>query len=345
MEIIILVVVVIMIVVMGVYFLRSQTQPDGSHFTQESPSVEATFVEDGNSDLREQIQAHITETDLTIQPHPRSAYSAELVLLSEGELVFNYARALSNQVAPLTKSKTIIGRDFAGVDVMLPNKTSVSRKHCSIIYDADTEGYYLIDFGSTNGTKVDGQVVPADQRVPLPVNAIIELGTVRHGGARLRFCISERHFYAEDSEIDRVTQPFRNMMVFLSYSRADTEMMQRIYQDLTQSEPLSDLFVWTDEALEVGTLDWQQNIEQAIERSDALIILMSPDAKHSKWVNIELHYAQTQEVQVFPLLVRGEVRDSIPAALINTQHIDMRDDYPTGMNKLIAALENLLEVV
>jgi hypothetical protein len=120
--------------------------------------------------------------------------------------------------------------------------------------------------------------------------------------------------------------------VFLSYSRVDLAIMQRVKQDLRNAG----LKVWTDEGIEPGTFSWKEAIEDAIRDTEMLVVLLSPDANNSKWVQREIDYADVQDVQVMPLLVRGEPRDSVPFALAGSQFIDLRSHYEPGIQALIS---------
>lgn len=122
--------------------------------------------------------------------------------------------------------------------------------------------------------------------------------------------------------------------VFISYSRRDAATMRRVRDHL---EGLG-LQVWTDETLTPGTEYWTHAIERAIEDSGCLVVLMSPDAKGSPWVGRELNYAATQGLRIFPLLVAGSPRDSIPLMLSTTQWSDIRGDFDGGMLHLLNAV-------
>ena len=130
--------------------------------------------------------------------------------------------------------------------------------------------------------------------------------------------------------------------VFLSYSRKDTAVMQRLRDDLRAGG----LAVWTDENLEPGTPSWKTAIEDAIEQAGALVVVMSPDSKESIWVERELDYARTQEVRIFPALARGDDKTAVPLELVNAQRVDIRPsaDYESAVRKLIAAIAAHLSI-
>lgn len=127
--------------------------------------------------------------------------------------------------------------------------------------------------------------------------------------------------------------------VFLSYSRKDTKDMQRLHADLRSAG----LDVWVDDTgLEPGTPVWQTEIASALEKAAAVVVVLSPAAKISEWVMRELQYAETFGVRIFPILLRGDERASIPINLINAQWTDARPDYPQALQRMVAALFNHL---
>ncbi|MBK8047117.1 MAG: SUMF1/EgtB/PvdO family nonheme iron enzyme [Anaerolineales bacterium] len=82
--------------------------------------------------------------------------------------------------------------------------------------------------------------------------------------------------------------------------------------------------VWTDEGLEPGTPSWQAAIAEAIGQCQALVVLLSPSAKASVWVNNEVSFAQMHGKRIFPVLVAGEPTTAVPISLISVQWVDGR---------------------
>jgi hypothetical protein len=129
--------------------------------------------------------------------------------------------------------------------------------------------------------------------------------------------------------------------LFLSYSRRDINVMHRLQADLQKAG----LSVWTDEGIEPGTPLWKDAIEQAIEQSDCLVVILSPDAKQSIWVKRELDYAALHKIRIFPLLAEGEEAQSIPFGLVGSQYLDIRRNYKTSLQKLITAINKQLKPI
>ncbi|MEO1646866.1 MAG: toll/interleukin-1 receptor domain-containing protein, partial [Chloroflexota bacterium] len=119
--------------------------------------------------------------------------------------------------------------------------------------------------------------------------------------------------------------------VFLSYSRRDLKMMHRVRDDLRASG----LRVWTDEGIQPGSISWKEAIESAICETGILVVLLSPSANDSRWVQREIDYAETQGKAILPLLVRGEPKRAVPFALAGSQFVDLRSSYDVGMQKFL----------
>jgi hypothetical protein len=91
--------------------------------------------------------------------------------------------------------------------------------------------------------------------------------------------------------------------IFLSYSRKDEKIMKHVYNRLTAAE----LRVWIDNIeLKPGTSEWQRVIKNALRLADYLVVILSPDAEKSEWVNIEISWAKEFGLTIYPVLFRGE---------------------------------------
>ncbi|MCB9122873.1 MAG: SUMF1/EgtB/PvdO family nonheme iron enzyme [Caldilineaceae bacterium] len=118
------------------------------------------------------------------------------------------------------------------------------------------------------------------------------------------------------------TRPQATIDIFLSYSRYDRTSMFDVH-DILRGAGFS---VWIDDGIEPGTAIWEDAIEEALHQAQAMVVLLSPNAKASQWVKREITYAMAQEKAVFPLLIAGDQRTAVPLSLITTQWVDGRND-------------------
>jgi CheY-like chemotaxis protein len=147
-------------------------------------------------------------------------------------------------------------------------------------------------------------------------------------------------FFKQDLRSTTQPRTITNPLLFLSYSRQDMAVMERVRDSLRRQG----FAVWTDEKLEPGTPEWEKSLSDALKRSAAVVVLLSPDAEQSKWVGRELAMAEKINLRIFPLLARGDETNAIPILLISHQWIDIRHDYSTGLEKLVTALRNFLNI-
>jgi hypothetical protein len=122
--------------------------------------------------------------------------------------------------------------------------------------------------------------------------------------------------------------------IFLSYSRKDKWEMRAVYNELR----LAGFRVWMDEQLSPGTPDWKKTLRKKMDTASCVLCICSPAAKCSKWVNIEIKLAQQREVSIYPMLVKGRPRNSIPTLLSSMQFSDGQTHYESAMEKLVGEL-------
>ncbi len=130
--------------------------------------------------------------------------------------------------------------------------------------------------------------------------------------------------------------------IFLSYSRRDKELMEQVYRSLYAAG----LNVWTDRGIKPGTRRWKKAIQDAIENTRCLVVLLSPDSKESEWVNRELDYADLHGKPIFPIMVRGDERNSVPFSLVGSQYVDIRSAgaYEPSIQQLTDAVREYLQM-
>ncbi|MEP7134235.1 MAG: TIR domain-containing protein [Chloroflexota bacterium] len=128
---------------------------------------------------------------------------------------------------------------------------------------------------------------------------------------------------------------------FISYSRADTALQQKIVAGLRERG----INAWVDiENLVPGSPAWEREIEKSIRGASGIIVLLSPDSNNSEWVRREISFAEENDKRIFPIHIRGDENDSIPLRLSSHQRVDLRRNFSTGLDNLANALKDHLGV-
>jgi len=77
------------------------------------------------------------------------------------------------------------------------------------------------------------------------------------------------------------SQPTPTGHVFISYAREDQEYTRKLAEGLRQCG----FEVWLDDRIDFGDR-WWQTIVQAIRGSAGFVVVMTPDAEKSEWVEM-----------------------------------------------------------
>ena len=130
--------------------------------------------------------------------------------------------------------------------------------------------------------------------------------------------------------------------VFISYSRANKEFVDRFTADLKARG----LPVWIDkQGLRPGTPNWEQALRDAVSTARAVVLIATPDSRKSPYVGDELGIAAMYKRLVYPVWAAGqEWLDSIRMGLGSVQFIDARAArYSTALEEIATALSVVSE--
>lgn len=127
--------------------------------------------------------------------------------------------------------------------------------------------------------------------------------------------------------------------IVLIASRKDAVAMRKVYDDLEEA----DFTVWTDEDMEQGTPEWEQSLRHAIKNTECVVVLLSPNAAESQWVEEAVSYARLNRQMMFVALLEGELRRSIPLGLRVEQYADLRYDYDSEMEDFVQTINAFIE--
>jgi hypothetical protein len=88
---------------------------------------------------------------------------------------------------------------------------------------------------------------------------------------------------------------------FISYSRTDSAYVAELIAWLTGNG----VPVWSDAGIAYGS-EWPLALRDAVDRSGAVVVVMSPAAESSEWVDRELARAELKGLPILPLLLEGD---------------------------------------
>lgn len=122
--------------------------------------------------------------------------------------------------------------------------------------------------------------------------------------------------------------------IFLSYARADgKDSAAKLRRELEQSG----FKIWQDTTDMRGGQAWKDQLRQAIKSVDVVLVLLTPGAVASKYVNWEWETAITVEKQVIPLLI---LPCEVPKELndLHYHNLSTEQNYILGFASLIRDL-------
>lgn len=103
---------------------------------------------------------------------------------------------------------------------------------------------------------------------------------------------------------------------FISYSRKDIDFVRRLATDLQNSG----IDVWWDLSGIQGSDIWERKIEEGLNTSQYLIIVLTPDSLASRWVRREYLTADNKGLRIIPLALKPH--GDVPLTLRDIQPID-----------------------
>ena len=92
------------------------------------------------------------------------------------------------------------------------------------------------------------------------------------------------------------------MSVFISYSRKDTAYAHKL-QKVLQDKGFEAWII--GDGIDYGS-QWPKVVQSQLDACDVFIVVMTPNAYESTWVQRELIYAESKKKQIIPLLLEGE---------------------------------------
>jgi hypothetical protein len=124
---------------------------------------------------------------------------------------------------------------------------------------------------------------------------------------------------------------------FISYSRADSDFVIKLAQDLRQAG----VSVWLDQIDISPGERWDKSVQNALKNCSSLLVVYSPNSVASDNVMDEVYYVLGEKRKVIPILYRA---CEVPFRLQRLQYIDFTENHALGMKKLVPLMVNGINV-
>ena len=121
------------------------------------------------------------------------------------------------------------------------------------------------------------------------------------------------------------------MQLFISYSRFDKVLAQRLADDLGQKG----YAIWLDVRSIPHGANWDNEVQRGLDTSDVMIVLLSPPSAASQNVADEWSYFIERGKRILPIMVQ---MCDVPFRLSRRQRVDFVQGYDQGFIELINAL-------
>lgn len=124
---------------------------------------------------------------------------------------------------------------------------------------------------------------------------------------------------------------------FISYSRKDIAFAKIIHESLQSS----DLETWIDWQDIPPSADWFAEIEEAIEKADSFIFIISPTSVESEICSKEIAHAEANHKRLIPIVIDDIDPQSVPSSLIPLNWIFFKEEdekYAKALQDLVTAL-------
>lgn len=125
--------------------------------------------------------------------------------------------------------------------------------------------------------------------------------------------------------------------VFISYNFNDLDLAEEI-ADAAKDAGAN---VWIDRQIEAGA-SWSDEIQKALEESRTFVLVLTPEALDSEWMNFELGVALSRArltgARVIPVLAKGTRPESLPLLLRDRVAVNANDLSEPEIHDLLRKL-------
>ena len=131
--------------------------------------------------------------------------------------------------------------------------------------------------------------------------------------------------------------------VFLSHSTVDSQFVNRVRESLLKAG----IDVWKAPESILPGEDWVEAIQRGLFSSTHLVVVMSPAAVKSDWVNYEMNTAIRLQVagKIVIIPLEYEPSTELPGFWYNYQAIRCGDDHELAVERLVESIRRTARVM
>jgi CRP-like cAMP-binding protein len=138
----------------------------------------------------------------------------------------------------------------------------------------------------------------------------------------------------------------RRPLIFTSYARKDQEIVKRLMKDLHSMLVNSPVEIWFDQTNIAPGKDWDEAVQDALQRTTAMLLVISSNAVKSKNVKSEWNYCMEEGKTIIPVLI--DPNCEIPFRLKTYHYIDLTEyaspqHYKEGLERIAETLQEIGE--
>jgi tetratricopeptide (TPR) repeat protein len=128
--------------------------------------------------------------------------------------------------------------------------------------------------------------------------------------------------------------------VFICYSRTDSQFVDRLVSDIRAAG----ISTWRDiddiaDNVIANTSGWDLSIQSALSECTQMLAVLSPASLNSKTSRAEWNYFVHNSKPIYPVICRSIPPVEMPFRLLVLHYFDLRQDYESQVQKLIATLQ------
>lgn len=119
--------------------------------------------------------------------------------------------------------------------------------------------------------------------------------------------------------------------VFISYCRDDLDFTLKLISDLRERH----VDVWFDANIRGGEA-WANAVENALQTSGIVLVILSPKSRSSREVSNEIAYALNHGKRIIPVIYQ---KCDVPMRLSSLNRHDLTENYHEALDRLVADIQ------